>query len=292
MTHQRLLCSVVLFASIQLPAAAGVFMETTERNAKTGGEKPATTIRVQDGKMRVDNGANSNAVIFRDANLYMIDNQRKSYMLLDSATVQRMSGAMNDMMAQMRKQLEQMPPEQRAAMENMMKQNGMTLPGASAKPPVYDAKATGAADKAAGRDCKVWDITRDGVLWQQVCVVPYGSLPGQEEFKAVSKQMRGLTEKLGDVAKQFESDPLQNSALQEKLNGVPFIMRRYRDGVLQPESIVMKTWTTQSIEAGKFEIPAGYTKQEMPSMPGRPPGNPNSNPTKGPPQVVPPVNGR
>jgi hypothetical protein len=267
--NTRLTLFAVALATTHLPLHAGVYIETVERNAKTSAEKPVSTMQVQSGRARIDTagGDRSATMIFRDGAMHILDAQRKTYMVFDKAAADRTAGAMNDAMAMMRAQMQNMPPEQRAMMENMMKQRGMSMPSDSAKQPVYDAKATGGSEQVAGRACKVWNITRDGAPWQQVCVVANGSVPGQDEFRAVADQMRALSEKMGEVAKQFGGNPWeQDSALAKKLGGVPFITRRYRDGALQPEETIVKVWRTQSIDAGRFDIPAGYTKQEIPNL--------------------------
>jgi uncharacterized coiled-coil protein SlyX len=261
---------IVSIALLSASSQAGVLIESAERTTKNGGERPSQTMQIQDGKARIDVGADKlTAMIFREEALYMIDKQRRTYTVMDSATLERTMGALNDAMAQMRAQMATMPPEQRAMMENMMKQNGLAMPGAAEKKPVYDAVATGATEKAAGQTCKVWNVKRDGALWQQLCVVPNSSLPGRDEFQALAKKMRALVEKMGPVATQFAGNPTQqDEALAVKLDGVPFITRRYRDGVLDGSEIVVKAWRTQAVAPSEFELPAGFMKQELPSMPG------------------------
>ena len=55
--------------------------------------------------------------------------------------------------------------------------------GGPAKPHTVDVADTGKADNVSGYACKVWDVTRDGKLDQQLCVAPYSSLPGKENFQ-------------------------------------------------------------------------------------------------------------
>jgi len=260
------LATALLLANI---AQAGVYIESVQRSGGKGGaEQTSFTMQIQDGNARIDSGGESHStMIFKDDVMYILDASRKSYMAMDRASMESTAGAMNDMMTQMRAQMANLPPEQRAAMENMMKQNGMSMPGAPAKQPVYDATPTGANEKAAGRSCAVWNVKRDGVLWQQLCVVPYAGLPGKDELQTLSKKMRVLVEKMGNMAQQFAGNPAQqDEALAAKINGVPFITRRYRDGVLESKETAVKAWRSQAINASTFEIPANYTKQEMPNL--------------------------
>ena len=260
-----------LFAITILAGAAshaGVLMESVERNTQTGKDTRSQSMRLQNGSARIEAGNGNTISIFKDDALYVLDTQRKSYMVMDKATVERTANTMNEAMERMRAQMTNMPPEQRAMMENMLKQRGVPMPGNSAKPVKYDATATGASATAAGRSCKVWNVTRDGELWQQLCVVPYASLPGKDEFQALADRMRTLLSKLTEsFGKQFADNPLQQAPdLTAKLNGVPFITRRYRNGTLDPNEIVVTAWKSQNVSATQFDIPSGYTKQEMPNL--------------------------
>ena len=260
---------LLIGASLGTCAQAGVLIETIERT-NTGGERPSSVMRAQGGKARIESGAQrGGVVIFKDDTMYILDPQRKTYMVIDQATLERTMGAMSGMMEQMRAQMANLPPEQRAAMENMMKQNGISMDPA-AKAPTYDVVATGATDKAAGLTCKVMNVKRDGSLWQQLCVVPNGSVPGYSEFAALAQSMRKMIEKAGSMAQQFMGGPLQHDeALAAKLNGIPVITRRFRDGIPEKNEVVVKSWQTTNVGAEQFEIPTGYTKQEMPSLPAR-----------------------
>jgi hypothetical protein len=180
---------------------------------------------------------------------------------------------MDDAMAKMRAQMEKMPPEQRAMMEQMMKQRGgaMMTAGAPQKPAVFDAQATGGSQTIDGRSCKLWNVTRNGELSEQLCVVPMSAAPGSDEAIAVWKKMSALFEKFGDRMRgQVDSGLQQSNAILAKINGIPIMTRTYVDGKLSPEQFIVKTWKQQPIDAAKFEVPADYAKQEIPRMPRAP----------------------
>jgi len=84
----------------------------------------------------------------------------------------------------------------------------------------------------------------------------------------LSKKMSALFEKFGErMRDQMRSSLPQTSGSLTKIGGYPIMSRAYRDGQLSKEAFVVKTWSQKTIEPAKFEIPAGYTKQEMPKMP-------------------------
>jgi len=251
---------------------AGVVIEYVKRNAATGKEEPARSMWIQNGMARIEasQAQRSIASIFKNDTLYTLDGARKSYLVMDKATIDQTATTMDAAMATMREKLASMPPEQRAAMEQMMKQRGLgggAMTGAPQKPAVYDAEPTGAGETVNGKSCKLWNVKRDGVLTQQLCVVPLSAMPGADEVMALGKQMMALFEKFGGVMREQMAAVMQESnAAMTKINGYPIMTRAYHDGVVAEDQYIVKAWKQQAIDAAKFEIPADYTKQEIPKM--------------------------
>ena len=124
-SHLVLICGALLAAS---SAHAGVRIETITRDTATGKDVATNVMQVQDGMARIEasriepNSGRGSASIFKNDAMYVLDGQRKTYMLLDRATLERTANTMNQAMEQMRTQMAAMPPERRAMMEQMMKQ--------------------------------------------------------------------------------------------------------------------------------------------------------------------------
>src|SRR5690349_11394690 len=131
-------CAAILFCSSLFCgslAHAGLRIESVTRNAQTGQEQPLQVMKVQDGMARMESrGMFTSASIFKNDTMYVLDGQRKTYMALDRAALERTANSMKQAMEQMRAQMEAMPPERRAMMEQMMKQNGMGAMAAPTKP--------------------------------------------------------------------------------------------------------------------------------------------------------------
>lgn len=264
---------LIALTSLAIDAHAGVLVEMIKRDVATGKEAPLQIMEIQDGMARMEaNGARRAISIFKNDTMYVLDTQRKTYMTLDRESAKQMANTMNDAMARMREQMASLPPDQRALMENMMKQQGIPMPGASAataKAPVYDATPTGKSDTVNGRACKLWTVTRDGAPAEQLCVVPYAGLPGKDEFQQLAEKMRPLMQQLtSSFGRQFDGNPMDfESNLAKKLNGAPFSTRRYENGALSNEAMIVKTWKSQTLPAARFDIPADYRKQELPALP-------------------------
>ncbi len=243
-------------------ASAGVRIETVVRDVKTKEQKgPTQVVEVQNGAVRA--GSAEGTVLIKDGTMFVLDDKHKTYSVMDKAAMESFSQQANAAMSQMQAQMKNMTPEQRAQMEKMM--GGMKMPGASGKPAVYDAKDTGKNDTVEGRKCRIWNLTQDGAVIDEMCVVPFSSLPGKEDMQ---KTMKQLAEAFAGFAKGMPGAADQ-AKVRNSVNGYVIRSRPSFNGVPQSFESVMKSWTETSIPAATFEIPAGYTKKAMPMMGGR-----------------------
>lgn len=240
-------------------ASAGVRIETTVRDTSTLAPKGMTQVtEVQDGAVR--SSSSEGSVLLKSGKMIMIDDKHKTYTEMDKATMEGYAKKANAAMAQMQEQMKNMPPEQRAQMEKMM--GGMKMPGMSGKPSVFDAKDTGKTDTVEGRKCRIWQMTQDGALIDEMCVVPFSSLPGKEDMQKTMKELAeafsGMSNAAPGAAEQIK--------MRNSVNGYPVRSRPYLNGKPQGVETVLKSWTETNIPAVRFEIPAGYKKKDLPQM--------------------------
>ena len=160
-------------------ASAGVYVEMVDHDIKADKTTLAQKIYVQNGNGRFVDG-NGHATLIKDGTFYIIDDKDKTYVMFDKATMEQLAKKISDAMEKMKAQLAQLPPEQRAQMEQMM-------PGLSGSDHKWtvDVVDTGKSDKVDGRNCRIWDVKRDGKLSDQICVVAYSDLPGKQDFQAI-----------------------------------------------------------------------------------------------------------
>jgi Domain of unknown function (DUF4412) len=247
-------------------AFAGVRVETVTRDIKTKAPDGAVqTVLVQDGKMRTNTGR-SGSMIIKNSTIYIINDQQKSYREMDKAQMQQMAGQASAAMAQMQERMKNMSPEQRAMMEKMM---GGKVPGGMGTPgtaDTWESKDTGKSDTVEGRKCRLWTLSRNGKLFEELCVVPFSSLPGKEDFEKTFKE---LAEAFSEMTKGM---PNADEAVKARtaINGYPVRTRPYdASGKLRGTENVLTKWAEESIDAATFDVPKGYKKQAMPTMGGR-----------------------
>ena len=243
-------------------ASAGVRIESVTRDIKTQVADAGTQIvMVQDGKVRVNNAKDASGVILNNSLLYVIDDKKKTYMEIDKATMKKTADQAGAAIKQLQEQLKNMPPEQRAQMEKML---GDKMPGMmSGKKDTFEAKDTGKSDTSEGRKCRVWNLLKNGVVHEELCVVPFASLPGKEDFE---KTFRELTEAFAEMAKGLPGAG-ESIKARTAINGYPVRVRSYDDtGKLRGNETVLTKWIEESLPGATFEVPAGYTKKELPKM--------------------------
>jgi hypothetical protein len=246
-------------------ATAGVRMETVTRDVKTkvadGGPQ---VMMIQDGKLRIQIPKTSGGMILKNSTLYVLDDKKKTYMEMDKETMKKAAEQAGAAMKQMQEQMAKMTPEQRAQMDKMM--GGKMPPGMmGGKPDTWEAMNTGKTDTSEGRKCAIWTLNKNGKLHEELCVVPFSSLPGKEDFEKTFKEFaesfKGMADGLPGAG---DSVKARNS-----INGYPVRTRYFEPGGEERaiETVVTK-WVEESFPAATFEIPAGYKKKEMPKMGG------------------------
>ena len=91
-----------------------------------------------------------------------------------------------------------------------------------------EAVDTGKSDKVDGRTCRVWDVKRNGELDDQICVVPYSSLPGKENFQAVFANFAKVFEEMAKSVPMLAGMMTNEFSAQAKVNGFPVRYARLR----------------------------------------------------------------
>jgi hypothetical protein len=253
---------VILTAAVLAIAtgtSAGVRIETIDREIKTKAvEGSPQTVLVQDGKVRVKSSA-SGGMILKGGVIYILDAKRKTYREMDKASMKASMEQAGAAMRQMQERMASLPPEQRAQMQRMMG-GQMAGMGGSGKAATYTSKDTGKSDTVQGRKCRVWHVLKDGVLFEELCVVPFSSLPGKENFE---KTFRELAEAFEGLAGAVPGAGDQSKA-RSAIKGYPVRVRPYENGKPRGTETVLQSWTEESVPPATFDVPKGFKKQANP----------------------------
>jgi Domain of unknown function (DUF4412) len=200
------------------------------------------------------------ATIIKNNTMYIVDDADRSFVAFDKATMEQLAKQIGAAMDKAKEQIAKLPPEQRAQAEQML---GMTADPDAGKKWVVEAVDTGKSDKVDGRACRVWDVKRNGELDDQICVAPYASLPGKENFQVIFGNFAKVFEDMAKSIPMLAGMMNKEFDAQAKVAGFPVRSRAYENGKLGDVEQLVKVWREEAIPASMFEIPAGYQPKKM-----------------------------
>jgi len=255
-------------------ALAGVVVTSTQTKLDTRQASPMT-VYVDTDRLKVVTP--DNIVIFRgDLNrVWMIDEQRRSYMEMTPETMQRMGGQMagaasqmNAAMAQMQAQMAQMPPEQRAMMEQMMASRGLGGPpgagGGPPAPPQIAFSKVGGGKKVAAWNCDLYRKTVNGQQEEELCIATLGATGlSANDFQVMDKFSSFMAPMMSSPMMP-RSDYMNWNDMNKAIGfqGMPLDTIIYVQGRPATQQTVNKIERT-GISAATFDLPPGFTKRDM-----------------------------
>ncbi len=254
-------------------AHAGVYVEMVDHEIAANKTTLVQKLYIQGNSGRfvdtpADSDSHATATIIKDGTLYAVDDTDKTYVTLDKATLEQFGKKLSAAMEQVKEQLSKLPAEQREQAERALSKQMPSFGGESQRRSV-EAIDTGKSDKVGGRACRIWDLKRNGELDEQLCVVPFASLPGKENIQGVFGNFAKVFEEMAKTVPMLAGLMSNEFAAQEKINGFPVRSRDYENGQLADVERLMSVWREESIPAATFDIPAGYRKKSMEEMAGQ-----------------------
>ena len=257
---------LLLLGCLAGAAQAGTVIQQQELQPGGSQARQQVTIYVDAGKLRVEGenpGSGKYALIFDQAKqvTWMADLGKGTYMEFTAAQVQGMANQMQSAMRQMEAEMANMPPDQRAMMEQMMKGRMGAMGGGAAPPKTVREKAQGV--KVGAFTCTRYEVLTGGQLSQEVCAAPVGDLKldpaAYETFKALAEFYEPLTRQ---IPRGNWTAPSGLSQIQ----GFPVQTISY-EGQRPTSEWRLVSIENRSLDAALFTLPAGLKKTEMPSMP-------------------------
>lgn len=213
------------------------------------------TYQIKGSRVRMDSvDSGDNAMIYDAAthSVTVVDRGRQRYMHIDAETVANASAAVSGAMAEMEKQLANLPPEQREAMKKYMPAMPSTT---TAKMPDIKAERTGKTDVVNGTSCDVVTVTMDGKAAGEACVAARGSGLSDADAQTLRTMFQDMSKMASGVLGHSEGTEQQFSAL----GGVPLRWRDADTGRVTETRVDSKI----AIDAAAFEVPAGYTEEKL-----------------------------
>jgi len=240
-----------------LSSAAWADFRANYSGAGEGNTPSMSRFEVGGSHLRIDAGKISMLLDSDSGKTIMLMHDKHQYM--DLAKVAEMAGAA---MAQMNASLANLPPEQRAMIEQRM--HG-AMGGAGAQAAVR-ITPTGTRDRVGSWSCEVYRTEVGDSRVEDSCLADVAdagiSAADRATIRRAFEQLKQMSEKMS--AGMFKS-PL-NQLPEGKF---PVKITHYDKGE-KGQTVVLANVDTGAVSASDFAIPAGYTEQE-PDMHG-PPG--------------------
>jgi len=260
---KALLCSLFIFFTATTCWAGQIYIfEATEYSQ--GNVNVETKLSGQGKSIKMDSTSETggDAFIFQGdkQQMLMIDHQQREYVIFNAATRDQIAGKMDQAMSQMNDMLKNLPPEQRAMVEKMMKN-----PSAAAGLPQQDAgpevKNTHQKAKKEGYPATKYEIWSGNRKTSEIWIADWKDIPGGSDIATSLVEaagfMKAMMEPLSKrVGRENQSDNV--FALLEELKGFPVLTREFNsDGAVSSEMRLKSTKATD-FAPGTFEPPSNY----------------------------------
>jgi hypothetical protein len=274
MRHDLFMGVTALVLTLSGSAMAGVVVTSTQTKLDTHQTSPMMVYADTD---RLKVVTPENTTIFRgDLNrMWVIDEQRRSYLEMTPETMQQLGGQMagagvqmNAAMAQMQAQMAQMPPEQRAMMEQMMASRGLGgLPGGRGTPaalPQVAFSKIGGGKRVAAWNCDVYHKMVNGQQEEELCIAPIGAAGlSTGDFQVLDKFSSFIAPMMSSPMMP-RSDYMNWNDMNKAIGfqGMPLDTVIYAQGRPTTQQTVNKI-EHSAIPATTFDLPPGFTKRDI-----------------------------
>lgn len=244
----------IITAAMLLAASSAVADAKLEYVDEQTGEV-STTIYIKGDRMRLDDTAGGGYTLFDGAKqeILFVDDKERTITRMDEAAMEEAATEVSSAMAELKRELEKMPPEQREMMERMM--GGVKDMGKS----MFEVKVerSGKRMNKGGYSCEhvVYSVGR--VASTEMCVVEEGklSLSRQDRatMQAMNRQMQQFAEKMSQgIGMDFSFDP-------SVLGGFPVWMKDSDS----EHGEVLRHDAKASIDASLFTVPKDYREEKL-----------------------------
>ncbi len=254
-----------------MPCFAGVLFEF-ETTDLTQPEQGADTIHtlVDGERIKVDvtgpRGANADMVYRGDRReMIGINHEDQSYVVIDDAMIVAIGEQLRGLEAQIQEALKDAPPDQRAMMEEMLRQR-MPQARNAAPVPSYSIKATGESSEQNGYPVRKYELYSDDDLSKVFWVTDWDNVEGAREAAGAFESMADFINDLQDAIPNYAKSPAVGSHAYEHfddLDGFPVVTIEIgADGSATGETR-LKTSAEQDVDPATFEPPAGYSQMQV-----------------------------
>ena len=236
----------------------GIYWESTASGSMMQGKTMTSKFYYMPKMFKTVTREDGEAVMFRldKEMMIMVNPKEKTYSEMTFAEMEKsmkqVSPKMDQAMAEMQKQMENMPEEQRKMVEKMM---GEKMPGKKKEGKV-EVVNTGEKKTISGYSCTKFVIKEDG---KEVAAV--WATKDVKDFEAMRRDMEQFSKRMAAM------NPMMGKGTAEGIKSVEGFPIETDMGESMKE--VVTKIEKRSIAASEFEVPAGYKKVKSPLFGGK-----------------------
>jgi hypothetical protein len=253
---------LLFIATLALGTSLRAATVMTGEQSQPDGSTITSTVTLDEGRARMQSDANGQETIMiyrSDKNLFWImDTVEKNYREVTKAHVAAMVEQVDKAMQLMQEKLKDLPPDQRAMAEKMLG-GAMAAAGQKSAAPKTSYEKVGPGGKVGEWTTEKYIATTDGEKKAELWVAPISAVKVDE---ADMKTMEEMTDFLKEISGRFGADMMPSIGPDSELGGMPVKVITFRDG--QPISTyVVKSIEQKNLPTSTFEVPEGFTKQDL-----------------------------
>lgn len=252
---KKLVMACVVLALFGPAVWAGVVVEMEVKETRSPDKSGRQTLYAQGEMTRTDytspSGREKESVIFRDQAMWFLNHSKKEGQKLDKEGMDQVSAQLNSVM----KQLEGLPPQQRAMMEKMMKGK---MPGMGKAP--ERRIEVGGTETVGDYRCTVHTLYSDDKKLWEVCSADEDAVQDVGEAMEAFQAMSRFAEELLKVVQQLPFAQMIETPFNEidELGGFPIRTRTFDGRGRVERETLLTSITRKDVEPGTFDIPKGY----------------------------------
>jgi hypothetical protein len=229
--------------------------------------------RVEEGQilmtkdmLKTSDPEHSATMIFssKEQAVYIIEDEKKQYMVMDKESMAKAGGAMAEAMKQAEEALAALPEDQRKMAEKMMKQQmgqAMSSPGA-AEAPEQKIRKTDEKKTIDGKPCQRYDLLEDGAKTAEIWATDWSNVDmGKGDFAVFVEFGRFMREMMASIPFGQGNKSMGFLQVFDEIDGCPIHVRNFENETVSMESTV-KSIEKTSLDASSFAVPDGYAKQD------------------------------
>lgn len=196
----------------------------------------------------------------------VVDDQKKSYFVMDDDLMNQMSQQMSGIQKQMQEMMDQLPKEQREALEKAQQNPSHPMYQGQQSPSEISMKPTGKSGQKQGYPCMEYEVKRDGQLIRTVWITDWNKVKNAQAAAGTFEKMGKFFEAFMEKIPQMPGMQMMRQNPYQEMNfdkGFPVESTTFDENGEVLEKSILKNVSSGSIAPARFKVPDDYSPVRM-----------------------------